>query len=774
MAEGQSFERPMMPPEAMYAIIQRHINESVDRMFEGALSSYDLDTMQLKCPTAAKEHFDAIGKNVNDTIGELCKMPLGIPKLRYKRKLVTWRADETKKLSMIWEALRNKVQALAIVFVDYYMQISRGFESLFDALVDRWGSMHADYLYFIRGVSPLLEYVAINYPSVAKEVTRDLKVTDYFEVYLINLLRQKLSGEFQLFLQAFLSYQRQKTTLTKADVGIETPLTLMYRYRVSVNDELTLKDFYLDSVNQYAQNDIHIENDSLFCETLTKCLARNALITGTISAMLIQEANEILLQNTLMKDDTVDEVLEYLKDRVDISSSVNVPTEVENQVATILAAFDSRSMLDHLEKIYGQVIRSTLIKSSQEGVEDSMRESSKLVLLARGSEWMTKVALKEIEKIFGGPINVIERYLRLCVVSIRKCNQEIITQNPTAPYYGNALAISVPSILNIPPRFLDLYSRSLFRRFIMHGPTIIETIKSPRFLEYHLIALYRKIYAFSPEIDTLETLTTEITNSSSIARRFAGENSDRYQQLTPLIFEKSKVPLIFQESAIPNNIALTGEMQESWDELVKFYRRTDKRAQFKKLYLIDNLQHCEVETQFGLNNGEHLVLDLTFYQTHTLLLFNDGCSLTFADLLSKSQLDSDALTGVLRSFLNIGLLIVDNDQYSLNDSFTPDEGRIRNGLLRVRMDATDGKQLHSKKLGNALHMEGQLSYWKQELIRACVVRSLKGEEHGLKANELFAKVRSQIYGTSVGEFKDALRKTVGDKIITKWKNCYKY
>lgn len=771
LAIAEPFTGTMPTADTINKRSQQFIHDRVNEIFNDVFSFYDSRTMEKKDPAATEEYFCTIDRHVNG-IGKLCKSGITVCKVRYKGNTSILIKDDAKRLGMIWDALRIRVQAQVSIFVDHFLDPCRDSEWFLSDLVNRWGTMHANYQLFIKEISPLLEYIVMNYPSVAKEVTRELKIGDYFEMYLISLLRSKLSDHFMGFLEAFLSYLRQKPVLARADLEMQTPLTLMYKYRIPLDNGLTLKDFYFESIGTYSLDNIDVMIDLFYCENLTKFLIRNALITGTISAMLIKETNEIILRNTLMEENTAQKFFESMKDYVNLNSIIGVSQEISSQLAIILTVFESRSMMDELERIYAQFINSTLMKAITEGLEESMKEACKLALLVKGSS-LLDFALKEIISVFGGPINVMERYLRLCENCIRTNNHENITGRSQESGKGTVLLL-VPNTLKISPQFLDLYSRSLFRRFILHGPTVIETLQNPCFLECQLLEHFSNLYKLSPEFDRLQTLKIEIFNSSQIAQKFEAKQSETALAMTPLILEKNKVPLVFQENAIASNLPLTEDMQKSWDKLKDFYPMTDKRAQFKKLFLVDYLQHFEVETQIILNNSKPLVLDLSFHQTRVLCLFNDSDSLTLDAISSRSKINRGVLTEVLKSFLNIGLLVSDSESYLLNEEFSPDESKIRNGLLRVRMGVADSKSSHLKRIESPLHMEGQVSYWKQELIRACIVRSLKSEERGLKPNDLFAKVRSQIYGTSVGEFKDALKKNVDDKMITKWRNCYKY
>ena len=72
------------------------------------------------------------------------------------------------------------------------------------------------------------------------------------------------------------------------------------------------------------------------------------------------------------------------------------------------------------------------------------------------------------------------------------------------------------------------------------------------------------------------------------------------------------------------------------------------------------------------------------------------------------------------------------------------------------------------------HTEGLSSQWKQELLKACIVRTLKQASDGLRYDALFDDIKKQISGFSIGEFKDALYDVVNDKFISVVNDVYNY
>ena len=107
-----------------------------------------------------------------------------------------------------------------------------------------------------------------------------------------------------------------------------------------------------------------------------------------------------------------------------------------------------------------------------------------------------------------------------------------------------------------------------------------------------------------------------------------------------------------------------------------------------------------------------------------------------------------------------------------------DMKKVKNGKLRVVLPRT--ASLQSSNTGgertSSAHHEGSNSQWNQELLKACITRSVKSERNGLDYDHLFETVKQQIKGFSVGEFKDALAKLLRDKFITRDESTatYKY
>lgn len=224
-------------------------------------------------------------------------------------------------------------------------------------------------------------------------------------------------------------------------------------------------------------------------------------------------------------------------------------------------------------------------------------------------------------------------------------------------------------------------------------------------------------------------------------------------------------------------------MDDTWNQFLRNYHEQNKvedsDASKKELYPMWNLHHCEVESPYIIQDGTNLIFELTLFQTCVLTLFNESDHLTLQVISEQTKLAYKDLALVLKSFCNYKILTRDIDNaYSINESFKPDMKKVKNGKLRVVLPRT--ASLQSSNTGgertSSAHHEGSNSQWTQELLKACITRSVKSERNGLDYDHLFETVKQQIKGFSVGEFKDALAKLLRDKFITRDESTatYKY
>lgn len=759
--------------------------DEVDAIFERVFLLCEQDTMRLKNTAEAQTCFARFKGDMKHSLRSLTQMKVYKPVDSsdfgsHNGRQLLHLVNQGRVISTLWAILRSKIHDLANKATSCYLDKAGNSDSKFSNLVTSWEEMHTNYKAFMILVLPLLEYVHINFPIIVKEIPKGLTVVDYTEILLVQTLKEKLHSGFIYFLEAFLDMYRAQDDLTNCNLNSEMPLTLMYKYKIAVDEDscLPAEDFYLDNVTRYVENKVHIPVDAYYFDNLIDHLERNARITGMVSAILLERANDIFMRNTVLKKDVTIQLIEFLKACIASAVILVDPCVIPREkFQHILIAYTSRSMNIEFEEIYREIIRNNLKSGSNKrrDHEKPFAEACKLIIIAKDDKRVKSITKEEIVKVLGGSMNVMERYLKLCEADIRESNREFMRRPTDMPdvHFRHSVALSIPSLLCLAPSFLNLYSRSLFRRAIIHGPSIIETLQDPRFLEFHLISLFKKNYGYTSEYHNLDNLKEEIIKSSNLSLEFEPEGWYKTNFMTPLVFEKKMIPILSNENHIENSI-LPKQLEESWDKFVHYYQGVDTKAAFKKLHPIYYLQHCEVDTPYKLRDGKNLTLDLTLYQTCVLSLFNDFEVLGFDEILTKLQLAKSTLQEVLTSFINVGLLTLQNNQYSLNDSFSPDKRRVKDGKLRIPLSRPAITQSKGSVVATSLHREGHSSQWKQELLKACVVRSVKGERDGLNYDTLFKKVEAQIQGISVGEFKDALNKSINDNFITQENDLYIY
>lgn len=690
--------------------------------------------------------------------------------------------NQNRVISTIWAMLRDKLKELTSNYISNVFNLSGdvGTTTNMRDLFVIWDRILATYHDAIAIVLPLLEYLTENYPLITKEIPKAYTVLDYSNKLLVESIKNQLGPAFVTFLEASLDYPRFQKDHNTSPLKCESPLALMNKYNIPVGDNSaqTVKDFYFNYLSDYVRNEISIPLDIHYLKNLINFLRQNSLLTGAISPTLIENANDIFLQYTILEPDTAAQIIEILKTNLPLRYSSKLypfGALVEN-FQWIDIAFESRAKTIQLEEIYRRVVQRNL-QATYPDPGKLFNEMCKLMLLADKKTKFRLIALTEMTKCLGGTLNVMEFYIRLCESSIRRTNR-LQTENFVDSYSNSAAVFYAPTLFHISSAILSLYSRSLFRRAIMQGASLImSSLWDTKSLENNILTFFKSQYGTTTEFHNLEATQEIIYKASKMQSSFEQNASRKSKLMSPLVFEKKMVPAIYQEST-NEDVTLPKELVEAWNEFTEYFRTADKKAKMKKLHLVYHLQHCEIATPYKLKNGRRLTFELTLYQTCLLSLFNDVEMLEYEEILTKLQMTEETLFTVLKSFTDVGLLVANGEKYILNKNYTPDKKRIKDGKLRIPLSKSSGfsdmKKQTKALLANSQHHEGHSSQWKQELLKACIVRSLKGERYGLNLAALFRKVEEQIQGISMGEFKDALKKVLKDKFITCNNDLYVY
>ncbi|GAV52389.1 hypothetical protein ZYGR_0AG03800 [Zygosaccharomyces rouxii] len=638
-----------------------------------------------------------------------------------------------------------------------------------------WENISSTYRESTLILTEFYEYIRQNLPQVKRKFGA---FTDITTVSLINFLQTHMGTKFQKLVEVFLNNDRFEShpDKTTSDSFLHT----LYCHDVLIDRDRNqrFQEFYFEYLSNYVENEVVIPMDIDYMKKLKKQLELNAKITLSISPTMIEKANDIFLQHTILKPETASQLLEVEKDNIKFHS-VRTPERYfpfpKENFSLLKIAFESRGRTFELERVFKKLTRK-ILKKAHPDLERLFSEACKLILLVSGYPNFGAISREEIIKILGGSLNAMELYVRFCESSIRKVNRD---RNLGDHYAKSPSIFQAPLLLEINATVLDLYSRSLFRRAIMQGAnSILKSLKDPDSLEHQLINFFRDIYGTSSEFRNLEATTEVILKAFYLESSFEKSSSDKNKFIQPLVFEKKMVPEIYQRGG-NEDVVLPHELIDSWEEFMKHFHSIDKKPELKKVHPVYHLQHCEVSTPYKLKSGKSLSLELTLYQTCLLSLFNDYEELEFNEIMNKLRVTKSTLDVVLKSFIDAGLFILkENAKYTLNKNFSPDKRKVKDGKLRIPLLRPVSSSNRDRSNGNVVissqHHEGHSSQWKQELLKACIVRSLKGESGGLNLPELFTKVESQLRGISIGEFKDALHKILKDKFIRCRNDRYMY
>lgn len=765
--------------------LQSYVSERLQSQLKIFETFFAKDTLKFIETPDAEKRFATLKREITFELSTICKAKIwkvmaGDVGQFGNIKTNSCVHNQREVVTAVWEQIKKWVHILIVRQVDNYIEANH---SETKKLVRKWADLHDNFKSFVERLLPFLGYISANYPQVVKEVAPGMTIVDHYEIFLIFLIKEKLKLKFTSFLEEFVFGCFREDISIEDIVRTESPLTIIHKYQIPIYDdaEVSFKDMYLEAIVKFVQNEVKIGIDLNYLELLLAYLKKNALITGSISIGLLESSNRTILENTILVRATSFRLLRAYKDSIPLEFGIDKSerfTQICNFVENLMLTYATRGRFIEFQELYLDLIRTTLspIDGRKLDLAKSFEESCKFILIIPRNEKFRSWVRGQITENMGGSLALLDSYLKLCDFSIKNSNKNVMSSKRPKVNLDlrNSLVLHVPVVLRLDSMFLKQYCQSLFRRAIFFGPHIYETLTDEKFLEFHLLSVFSECYSKSSSYQALLSLKCEILKSSKLALDFEKE-MEFAPQVNVFLFNRNHVPNDFKDENF-GNITLPEPLKDNWDRFQQFYEKVDRKAEYKMMNLVYHLQFCEVETPYVLKSGRKLLLDLTLIQTSVLSLFNDADSLDYATIAHRSQLDDPPLKEALSSFTEIGLIKLEGDQYSFNSSFSPDERRMKNGKLRVLRNKTPNKVVNpnEKTLIGSQHKEGYRGHWTQEILKACIVRSVKGKEHGVDYNTLFEEVRSQVRGISVGEFKEALKNTLNDKFITQEKNLYIY
>ncbi|KAG0672176.1 hypothetical protein C6P45_003651 [Maudiozyma exigua] len=350
------------------------------------------------------------------------------------------------------------------------------------------------------------------------------------------------------------------------------------------------------------------------------------------------------------------------------------------------------------------------------------------------------------------------------------CSREQMVQMPRRYGFGSYL----------PRLMLDFYFRQLIKNYEEFSKLL--TVKHS--LPLKLVKQLAKDYGSSEDMTELNKLYESVVGSYNLGKpdynKFFYE--DEVRECNALILQRNK----YYDSLSQNDykdFKLPDEVAAKWEAVKNDYAEHTKNGTLKRLVPVYQLQRCQVDSPFKVPGSEtSLSLDITLYQACVLQEFNERDELSFNELFTLTNLDKKILQAVLKSFVSANIMIKEGSNVRINLDYHPNMDKIEFGTIVIPMgkivSGSIGNAHQKSKTGiskrtgnkNTVHKEGLGSYWKQELLRAAIVRTLKASGIKYEEPKLITDVRIQVKDFSVGEFSAAMAVLLRDKYIFKDNN----
>lgn len=412
--------------------------------------------------------------------------------------------------------------------------------------------------------------------------------------------------------------------------------------------------------------------------------------------------------------------------------------------------------------------------------------------LSKNNLTLIDIFMERFEKEVRKMIELIRKYCE-GGSNIRKLtgNELKINSDPERPHFSLYLKTQMVEMPRrygfgpyLPKIMLDFYFRELIRNFQEFSKLL--TVKHS--LPLKLIQQLSIDYGTSEDMAELNKLHQSVVDLYNVGRPEHNELINDYRSLEcdALILQRNK----YYDSLSQNDykdMNLPDELAARWEFVTKDYEEHAKNGTLKNIVPVYQLQRCEVDSPYKIpGSDKQLTLDLTLYQACVLQEFNDRNELSFSELYTLTNLDKNILQAVLKSFVSSNLMIKEGSNVKLNLDYQPNMDKIEYNKIIIPMGKiTTGSsdKVHqksktgiSKKVGNqsVVHKEGLGSYWKQELLKAAIVRMVKASGIKYEEQNLIIDVRNQVNGFSIGEFNTAMAVLLRDKYIFKNDDTYAY
>ena len=577
----------------------------------------------------------------------------------------------------------------------------------------------------------------------------------------------------------------------------------------------------------YYDDDDHNNKMQTFTQFFAKDLAIKITLASTFSPTWMEPIKNMLVETSVMNKDIISRYYYFIRDNFKFDENDDYEKNQNGYMGIFRSVYLSRGKTDELDQICSDIIyyeisklynasdKLSLIKvfetlfvqikffSRIKPVEEKGCTCSEncICYSENGPEYIRRAYIK----LFGNEMNLIQAIL-IYVQTMEKLSVE---NSINFEFFCSNFRLLLKR-LSIPSIITSLYSEHLFRHILMNYSMLVEnailnsddTMKFVRLI----ITIFNDIYS-----DKLYNLISMWRNFEENIMKVSGAK-DKFSdhiEFYPLILPQVDVPEMYQrmnEENSLNNVRLPAEIREVWEKFEKEYKGVIlTKGEHKEVHPLYGLQYCSVETPFLRENGEPVVVELSLHQTCVLNEFNEVDRVSLRQLVERLQMEENQVKAALNSFLKIGLVKINKDRtFSVNEKFKVEERKLRNGVLRVVMgkrmtkplggssrgrkhgaasggnDSGDndctGEENTGKEHGDwaAGHHEGSSSTWRREVIKACIVRTVKSRAHneaGISEEDLMDDCLHQLLeGISIGEFQDALSSAVHERYITRTNN----
>ncbi|SCU97226.1 LAME_0F18976g1_1 [Lachancea meyersii CBS 8951] len=546
---------------------------------------------------------------------------------------------------------------------------------------------------------------------------------------------------------------------------LKTLLRIMSRCRLTVLKEqkLSLKKLYLSSLeNMLDHVEIAVNQDYL--KNVKLVMIREYKIFSCISRNLAVEVKKTIANHLIFSEKRLRDLFDLyalnlgLKEEFEFLKLAHETGARRREFYEVLASQVSSRFKFSFQK-YRSADRILAFCESLYALEDPACHK------------FIKDGLKET---FDGELKILEPLLKSLNVIIKHCYDSLRIGDHDAKLFAEGQRQKLRALFTIlrdfdlsEPFFKLFLEKSFFRRVLLMGQEFLSFAAHPYNLEKTVLDEFDSVAALNGIFPQVSKLRDDLERTNSLRKGFERIRRDGVE-LIPMVFERKNVPSSFQQ--LPNHdIDLPPTLRQQWSRFHNFYLKSDSKSGLKPLTLQNSLHHLEVQTDFLLEDNSFLVLQLTLLQASVLEILNSRAEVSIALLESLLSVPAHQVDLTLQSFVDAGLLKELLGSYSVNEEFSADPKKVKNGRLKI-VHRTVPKS-HETRIDIAAP-EPNNAEWVRDVLRASIVRSLKGCDGGMSFDELVRSVERIRSGFSLGEFKSAL--TESRELYTLQNNLYYY